>query len=447
MEALAVLRWARRFATGPAAPYIIGRAWKRLMRILTGIANLAPTEAYPMGGYNGVPRLTERVHGTLEANIALFGEGTGAVGVVTIDTVLAGSRLTNRVTEAMRAHHGIAAGNVLVLASHTHFAPMLDGSKPVLGEVSQSAFDLAAQSIESAIASLREMNAVDVRVGSHESDAGVNRRLRWRWPSLVRLLKRVDSDVYMADNPLGPRDPRIRTALWRSARGKPIAAFWSFACHPVGFPERATASADFVGVVREAIRVRYGAALPVLFAPGCMGDIRPRSPRGTGTLPGAIATLAYGPRPRPFDRRSWDAWAEALAADVLSADDSATPESLAGFEPLAGPMARLPLDAIFNGTTAVPALTAKTVRIPGVGPIVALSCEPVTAVADLVRQSDEELVLGYEGDVFGYLPTEAIIAEGGYEATRFMRFFGMEGSWREGTDGRLRAWSSARKAL
>lgn len=415
------------------------------MRIRTGVANLAPTAAYPMGGYDGLPRLGERVHGTLEANIALFGEGTRAVGVVSIDTVLAGSRLTDLVIEAMHAHHGIAADNVLILASHTHFAPMLDQSKPLLGEVSQSAFDLAAGSIVSTIASLRAMDAVDVRVGSYKSDAGVNRRLRWRWPSLVRLMGRVDSDVYMADNPLGPRDPRIRTALWRTAQGEPIAAFWSFACHPVGFPEKETVSADFVGVVREAIRARYDPALPVLFAPGCMGDIRPRSPRRTRTLQGVISTLAFGPRARPFDRRAWDAWADALAADVLSADDDATSEILAGAKPMAQPMACLPLGEIFNGTTAAPALTAKTVRIPGVGSIVALSCEPLTGIAELFRHSDDDLVLGYEGDVFGYLPTETVIAEGGYEATRFMRFFGMEGSWRKGTDDRLRAWSSTRK--
>lgn len=409
------------------------------MRIAAGIATVTPAGVYPMGGYDGPARLTKRVHGTLEANIVVFGEGNQAVALVSIDTVLAGAKLTECVSRAMRVHHGISPDNVLVLASHTHFAPMLDHSKPLLGEVSQAAFEEVAEAIVDTVASVRTAQATEAKVGAGSSNAAVNRRLRWRWPSLVRLLGRVDSNVYMADNPAGPRDARIRTVIWRTSAREPIAALWSFACHPVGFPDDSTASADYVGVVREAIRARHGRALPVIFAPGCMGDVRPRSPHAPRTIRAALETLVYGPRPHPFDRRSWDAWADALAADVLGADDASRAEPLEGALPAAQPTALIPLDQIFDGTVAAPVLTAKSIRLPGVGPIVALSCEPVTAIAELVRQSVNDLVLGYEGDVFGYLPTDAIVAEGGYEANRFMRFFGMKGKWRGGLDARLRA--------
>jgi hypothetical protein len=215
-----------------------------------------------------------------------------------------------------------------------------------------------------------------------------------------------------------------------------LAAFWSFACHPVAFPETDTVSPDFIGVVREALRQRLGHRLPVIFGPGCMGDVRPRSTRSWRT-PARIAQLAvYGPSPLPFDRTEWDSWAAELAGQVTSIDEDAETKPI-NICATAGPMIRLPMSTLFDGFCPTAELHAKSIVAPGLGRIIALSCEPVTAIAGLVAEREDDLVLGYEGDVFGYLPTETMIAEGGYESRGFLRSFGLEGTFTPGLDAKI----------
>lgn len=363
----------------------------------------------------------------------VLGEGDAAVALVSVDTLFIGRTLTAVIVEACAARFGLPPERVLALASHTHFAPMIDEFKPGLGQVELSEVDRLGQVIKSAIEAARSEPITSMRVGKGHSDRAVNRRRRWRWPTAVKLLGKAQGDIYLAENPSGPRDRRIKTCVWISPEGRPIAAFWSFACHPVSFPDPDTASGDYISVVREALRRRLGAQVPVIFAPGCMGDLRPRSAAAHGPFRTAVGLAIYGPAVTPFDRPGWDAWAEGLADEVVAIDAMGEAHPVEDWRPAAR-MVRMPMSAIFEGSVPTPELHGKSVQVPGVGRIVALSCEPVTAIARLVAGSEDDLVLGYEGDVFGYLPTEAMIAEGGYESRGFLSPFGLEGDFKPGLD-------------
>jgi neutral ceramidase len=390
-----------------------------------------------MGGIFASDRLTHFAHGRLEANVVILGHGEDAVALVSVDTLFVGKELAGRICDTIGRRFGVPAEQILALATHTHFAPMVDPSKPSLGEASVLEIDRVGNLIETALGAARSREVGLVRVGHGSSDCAVNRRRRWRWPTVVRVLGKARGEFYNDDNPLGPRDPRIRTCVWMSSEGSPVAAFWSFACHPVAFPEPETASADYIGVVREAFRRRLGGDIPVIFAPGCMGDVRPRSPRPKNNpFKRALRLALFGQLATPFDRASWDAWAEGLADEVMAIDEAASMTPVQARHPAAR-MAGVPIDEIFEGTSPVPELHGKAVNVPGVGRIIALSCEPVTAIAGLVAESDDDLVLGYEGDVFGYLPTDAMVAEGGYEPQGFVKIFGLEGRFRPGLDARI----------
>jgi hypothetical protein len=388
-----------------------------------------------MGGHAG-HRPTRHVEGRLEANIVAFGDGADVVVLISLDTLFAGSQVTEAAVSACRQRFGIGPERVLVLASHTHSSPMLDASKPLLGRADPEEVSRWADGVSRAILGVETKHAGAFRAGCGRSDLSVNRRLPWNLPTLVRLLGKTESKVYLCDNPAGPRDPRIRTCVWLSPENTPLAAFWSFGCHPVSFPETETASPDFVGVVREALRQRLGSELPVLFGPGCMGDVRPLSPR-PWKIPSRIAQLAvYGPSPLPFDRSEWDLWAAALAGQVNSIDENAETKPIKT-SATARPMVRLPMSTLFDGFCPTAELNGKSIGVPGLGRVIALSCEPVTAITGLVANSGNDLVLGYEGDVFGYLPTDAMVAEGGYEAQGFLASFGLQGRFRPGLDAKV----------
>lgn len=393
-----------------------------------------------MGGYRGGKRLTGDCHGRLEANIVMFGRPPEAIAIVSLDTLFAGPTITQAIVDQFQFSHGLAEKRVLVLASHTHFAPMLDGTKPLLGDVNRSELFRWRDLITAAIADLASTDATYVRSGSGSTDKSVNRRFRWRWPTLVRLLGKKDDDIYTCDNLAGPRNSAISLFAFQDEAGNALAVLWSFACHPVGFPTPGTASADFVGVVRNRLRKRFGDRVPVLFAPGCMGDVRPRAPSNWKVWHRVPKIVAYGPAVTGFDRAQWNDWADGLAAEVDAIAETANRRSLDSGD-FSAVASSLPLAEIFDGTGPVSALSGKVVRIPGIGRIVTLSCEPVTLIGGIFQNDPSDLVLGYEGNVFGYLPTDAMVAEGGYEAKGFLPAFGMTGHWRSGLDKRLAAFA------
>jgi hypothetical protein len=392
-----------------------------------------------MGGHDGAVRLSSRTAGRLEGNIVILGDHPDQVVLISLDTLFAGATLTRHIVKICADRFAVSEARVLVLASHTHFAPMLDESKPRLGAACPAEVERWCRAMGTALDRMTDHDAACVHAGVSVSDLSVNRRLRWRLPSLVRILGKLSGDVYLCDNPAGPRDPRIRTWIWMSEREKPVAALWSFACHPVGFPEADTASPDYIGVVRDALRDHFGHDLAVIFAPGCMGDVRPRSPVRWNTWRRAGGIAIYGPSAPGFDRASWREWSSALAAEVSSVASQGQSHVVDDDKPRAAPTAVLPMKSLLEGRSPVAELRGKAVFAPGIGRIVALSCEPVTEVAGLISDDSDDLVLGYEGDVFGYLPTDAIRAEGGYEAERFMQSFGMTGRFKPGLDEQIAA--------
>lgn len=58
------------------------------------------------------------------------------------------------------------------------------------------------------------------------------------------------------------------------ASGKTDAVIIFHACHPVSRSDQSGISPDYVGVLRRAVRLRFG-EVPCLFFLGCSGDIRP----------------------------------------------------------------------------------------------------------------------------------------------------------------------------
>lgn len=408
----------------------------------TAVVDLTPTRPVPMGGFSPPERLCRSTEGRLEANILALGEGSDTIVVVSLDALFVGVTVRDRILGACAERFGIGAEQVLLLASHTHFAPMLDTSKPLLGRADAEEVGRWAELISAAITSVEESEVATIRAGCGVTDLAVNRRLRWRLPSLVRLLGRAKGGVYMCDNPEGPHDPRVRTWTWLSKEGHPIAVLWTFACHPVFYPKTQTASAEYIGRVRDALRCSLGAQLPVIFAPGCMGDTWPRSPGPWNLLHRLPSFLIYGPSPLPYDEEHWEQWVRCVTDKVLAVESSGTARPMAA-ESGAARMEKLGMDEIFEGVSPVPELTAKSIRLPGVGRIVALSCEPVADIAEVFAEDAEDLILGYEGDVFGYLPTDALIVEGGYESCRFMDAFGLRGTFRSQLDSRIERMSAA----
>src|SRR3954468_1283197 len=89
----------------------------------------------PLAGFlrraqSGLPCQAE--DGTLEINAVAFQDGNQAALLIAVDTLIAGPDLTTAAAALARDSFGDEAV-ALVAASHTHFAPATDPTRPMLG--------------------------------------------------------------------------------------------------------------------------------------------------------------------------------------------------------------------------------------------------------------------------------------------------------------------------
>lgn len=393
--------------------------------------SIAPNRPVPLAGWAGAARVTDELFGTLEANILVVSSaGLSRAVLVSIDALFVGRKLSDAILSVC-GEFAIPSSCVLIVASHTHFAPPLEADKPILGlSCEEHVLDVSRRLTSKLRALLSEGPSEGaLRKGKLRINASINRRRPWHLPQITREGLRFER-VVLAPNEHGPTLPMI-TAL--VITGETSCVIWCYACHPTSFPG-SVISADYPGVVREALRRRFGPETSSIFLQGFAGDIRPPSPARAWTASSALRTLLQGPRFHSMTFDEWKHWANSIADGVLRAIDLAhdVPDDL----PIEGSIVSLTLDRLLH--EADPSRLVEMQRLSVLGEkILSVSAEPVCGLEALCPQ--DALLVGYSRDVFGYWPSEADIALGGYEVVGFKSLFGLKGEWRAGLD---RAFSS-----
>lgn len=395
--------------------------------ITAGSIDITPDQSLPLAGDRDTSGLSRGIHDPLELNALLLRARGATVAILTADLLFLTEPLRERVLSQLRTALALDDASLLVAASHTHSAPSVDPSKPRLGACDPRYAELVVQR---AVELLRRLAAtqpvpcqLDYRAGA--ADHAINRRRRGWW--LTPLPRRV---TLRAPNPAGPRDETLHVLTFSDARARPIAMLWSYACHPVGFPQKTLVSADYPGVVRRALRAALGAELPVLFLQGFAGDVRPRELGPQRTLARRVAERVVGPLFAPFTPPQYATWAESLAATVVKVAHGtrATRQPLAP----AGERLRLMLSSLLPGAPEGRSVTFQRLAFNPQLTIAAVSAEPVAAYGQALKRVFPGIVLpvGYIDTVFGYLPTAAMLGERGYEDSGFMEAFGLRGRLR-----------------
>lgn len=385
--------------------------------MLVATVDITPTDlqAVRLAGYSDKLPSPHEVDQPLEANVLGLSGGSldQPVYVVSVDSLYGGS-LGAELARLL----GCPRDHVLVLASHTHFAPASDPGLPRLGRTSSKYVRGAAARIAEAVGRAPWYERARVRVGTVEVPRlFVNRRrpilgIGLRLPRL--------GTVVTAPEPRGAVDRTLRLLELLDEGGEVLAVGWGVSCHPVCSPDRQSISSDFPGVVRHRLR-GPGGTLPVLFFQGCSGDVRPasmsrrppRSPRGL------LRYLLAGLRTfTPQTRVAFDAWCTELATAAVDAQREC------GDAVEVHPRLRR-----VTGETAGQWQREPELGLVGIAEEVALltvNAELMSShVADLPpdRPSSVMIPATCADEVIGYWPTTAMLKEGGYEGRRSRPFF------------------------
>lgn len=383
--------------------------------------DITPAVPLPLAGYGDRHGPFAQVADRLEANVLLLRQDDAFVVFVSCDLLFVGQLLRQRL-EALLPE--IPAEQLFISATHTHFAPATVTSMPVLGRASPEYIEQIAQKISAAVQSLLQLMlpAVSVELRQGQAHAGIHRRLpivRWRpgWPPrAARWEMRPNEDVAI--------DARLRILSITDTHDRLLALCWSYACHPVCYPNKTHLSADFPGVVRQAIRARFG-DVPVLFWQGFAGDIRPRA-----------IVASDPPSFGPFTSAQWHEWSNGLAENVLAAIEKPG-QVVAGRIAAARRQIPLPELGLNSGNRSI---SIHEVRLGDSLDLFGIAAEPVNAYAaklEVARPQTTVVAVGCIDDVPCYLPTDEMVAQGGYEVTGFRRLFGVSGRFRRGIEARI----------
>jgi hypothetical protein len=391
-----------------------------------GTADITPEAALPLAGSEIRTGVFRRVADRLEANALVLRQDGPPVVFVSVDLMFVGPELRTGVLS--RLGGAVPDECLFFAASHTHFAPATDDRRPRLGRLDHRYLEQTADRIGTLVAGLLHASPTPVTVAYRhgQADHSMNRRLRAAW-HLSRRGPRIGA-VVTAPNPAGPRDESLHLLQVSDPAGAPVALIWSYACHPVAFPRPLEVSADFPGRARRRLRERLAPALPVLFWQGFAGDIRPPELVRSSSFVARAQRLLLGPRFGRFTEAEWEAWADSLAARVTDTATGAEPRALTG--PIHAARETRPLRDFVFGAPAGRTVTFHTLRFGSDVTVAGISAEVVTEYGPLVRRTfhpSTVIPVGYIDDVYGYLPVERMLGEGGYEASWFLEPFALEG--------------------
>lgn len=393
--------------------------------------DITPERQVPLGA--GPTEKTDwQVHSLLEANmLALWvGEGPPLV-LVSIDALYPGRVVRNAIEEALP---GVPPENIMVGASHTHAAPMLDDTKAPLGQPDPEHMELVIRRLTDAAGSLLDPAnrvAACLAAGRATADHSVNRRqvkrVTWVWPPKFNQF-RWRPDFW------GTRDEIVTVLRVETRAGDPVAIVWNYACHPVCFPLSGAVSSHYPGVVRDAIRSHDDASVPILFFQGFSGDIRPldmAEPRIPPSVRHLYRRVRFGTdwRIDLWNMEKYSQWASSLANVVLRALGRAQPINYTKGEEISVQVARVEAPRTdFVSPDGAP-VTFQVARLGQALGMLAVGAEVVAPYAKFARKAlgtKYSMLIGCVDDTVGYFPTSAMLKYGGYEAEDYLPNFSLE---------------------
>lgn len=389
-----------------------------------GVAKVRITPEKPgwMTGYGSRSKRAESVHDELHARALALGDGRKRIVLVTADILGFPPVLNRGIREEARRRHGLEDGDLLLVASHTHGGPAIpERPSPEIfhglpeeetREILAYGEWLKSRVLEAIAGALASMEPAGITLTRTRATFGVNRRLR-----------QPDGSYRIADNPAGLTDPDV-PILRVSSGGRNLATVFNYACHCTTLGGIYAYNADWAGPACAAIEAKAGGI--ALFATGCGADLNP-SPRAPGAFELAAkhgAAIAEAVVAAPPGQPLSGPFRTSYAAVELPLEKAPPRELLAkGLEAKdvyrrrhAAEMLKL-LDA-----GKLPSAVTLPVQAWSFGDrltLLAIGGETCVEYALRLKEAlgaSRTMVLGYANEVPCYIPSEKVLAEGGYEA-------------------------------
>ena len=419
-------------AAAPAASTVVGVAK----------AEITPDFPVRLNGFGFRREESEGVRQPIFVRAIAIGADTtadtpspGPVVLITADTLGIPDAVAERVAAVLRERTGLPRERLAVTATHTHTAPMLNDVSPTLFGVPippehQAHIDRASELffqrlVQVALEALASRQPARISSGTGRVTFAANRR-----------------------TPDGPVDHDLPLLAAHDSDGRLLATLITYACHCVCLSDNRI-SGDWAGAAAARIENRHPGSV-ALVSIGCGADANP--------LEGVV-----GDRFDVADRHGEEIEVEVerllrggltpLTADVQARweridlplarlPERPVWEQRAREEGAVGHHARTQLAKLDAGETLTSSISYP-VQSWNFGDALAMVFLPGEVVVDYATRLKQELdgrrlwIHAYANGCPGYVPSERILAEGGYEGGGAMIYYGLPGPYATGVEDRI----------
>lgn len=386
-----------------------------------------PEESVFLGCGSEHPVNPTNVLDELEANIIIVWSEDKAskVALISIDSLFLGRTVVDGIISGLSEL--FEEEEIFLAATHAHSAPMIDETKPRMGQRNDKYADMLIDRIVQGVCKAVANTPQPVTLRKYRSKLGgiVQRRnnrlfevsrfgLKWR-PTLQRpnLRKKAGGAV-------------ATFAEFLNERNHVIATVAIVSCHPVALMDSGLISADYVAGLRTQFRQKIckGKETPFVFLQGASGDLNPWwKPKWFGEGPlkimDQIVNGVHFPHPA-FSLEDLGIWCNARITELVSAREKFLQRGAEdnNSKVLKSALHRVPLADFLNQAQGLEdrevclhQLEIGNLNILGVSAEITSKLEE-----ELKLQLGDVALVGCIRDTFGYATSSQQYSEGGYEA-------------------------------
>ena len=426
------------FASYPAAGQDhAGDYWK------AGVARevITPAEPMWMAGYASRDSPSQGSLHDLWAKAIVLEDPSGKkVILVTTDLLGFPANISDNIVARLSADYGFGRPDIILSSSHTHSGPVLWGSLfdiYPLDDIQKELIDKYSRELEERIAGLAEQALRSLAPAHLYSANGV---VRFQ----VNRRNNNASTLHTQSELKGPNDHAVPVIKVTDTTGMPFAVIFGYACHPTVLDVNRF-SGDYAGFAQIELENLYP-GVTAMFFQGAGADQNP--------LPRRTIPLAeqYGKELAAAVDRVLNEEMKELDPEIASARIKVDIELTGppGEEELRDLMARTSgyqhrwasrqLAEIENRILP-PSFYPFPIQIWRLGEqlIMVMGGEPVISYAIELKKifGHDIFVMGYANDVMGYVPSETILEEGGYEGDQSQMVYGLPSKWAPGIEKKI----------
>lgn len=393
-----------------------------------GLARVKITPEQPvwMSGYASRNKPFESVHDNLFAKALVLVDAKGnRAALVTTDLIGLSAEIAGPIRRRIEELSGIPATSVILSSSHTHTGPTLSlDLEPREGRsLADNERTVAyTKAVQDKLVQLVADAAKDPQPASLSWSVGVVHFV------MNRREYTVDQGVILGVNPRGLADRSVPVLRIDGPDGKPRAIVFGAASHNTTLgPRDYEISGDYAGHAQRLVEAEWPQA-QAMFILGCAGDANPY-PRGSHEIAAThgkelasevIRVAKDQPKLAPVRGELRVAWA--TAALPLAAPPSREElEKQAAGKSGTGPWIAQQMLERLNKGQKLPREYHCPLAVWQLGDdltLVALSGEVVSDYVGLLEDALGQgrlWIAAYCHDVYGYLPSARVLAQGGYE--------------------------------